>query len=162
MHKCLPKRAKHLNKKIIYNKHRRFRTSFYPDEVKILKDNVRASVTNSMSVCDNYCFCLLLFSCKCCIATACNLSTSLWFSLHETLTENLKKPTEVWVENWSHVTIVKDACPKVFNIPCVAGAVLQSASSLTDYLINKVSDPFPPDLQNIINPKPIQLESWNF
>ena len=35
----------------------------------------------------------------------------------------------------------------VFNRPRVAGAVLQSASSL----IKSLNEPFPPNLQNIIN-----------
>ena len=43
----------------------------------------------------------------------------------------------------------------LFNRPGVAEAVLQTDSSLIDY----VSHPFPPDLQNIINPKLLKLES---
>ena len=45
-----------------------------------------------------------------------------------------------------------------FNRPGVAGAVLKSASSLIYYF----SEPFPPNLQNIINHKPEELGSWNF
>ena len=43
----------------------------------------------------------------------------------------------------------------VFNRPGVAGAVLQTASSLTD----RVTDPFPPGIHNIINTKPLELDS---
>ena len=46
----------------------------------------------------------------------------------------------------------------IFNRPGVAGAVLQTASSL----IHSVGQPFPPNLQNIINHKPEELGSWNF
>ena len=46
----------------------------------------------------------------------------------------------------------------IINRPCVAGAVLQSASSFTD----SVGQPFPPNLQNIINYKPEEPGSWNF
>ena len=38
------------------------------------------------------------------------------------------------------------------NRPGVAGAVLQTPPLLTDYL----SNPFPPNLQNTINPKPLK------
>ena len=50
----------------------------------------------------------------------------------------------------------------VFNRPGVAGAVLQTASSFIHSLINSVNDPFPPNLQGIKNPKPLELRSWNF
>ena len=43
----------------------------------------------------------------------------------------------------------------LFNRPGVAGAVLQTASSFID----SVSEPFPPDIHNIINPKPLELDS---
>ena len=43
-----------------------------------------------------------------------------------------------------------------FNRPGVAGAVLQSAS-FTQSLSHSVSQPFPPNLQNIINHKPEEL-----
>ena len=46
----------------------------------------------------------------------------------------------------------------VFNRPGVVGAVLESASSL----IKSLSQPFPPNLQDIINHKPEKLSSWNF
>ena len=42
----------------------------------------------------------------------------------------------------------------LINRPGVAGAVLQTASSL----IKSVMHPFPPNLQDIINPKPLELE----
>ena len=42
----------------------------------------------------------------------------------------------------------------IFNRPCVSGAVLQTALSL-------VSHPFPPNLQDIINSRPLELESWH-
>ena len=50
----------------------------------------------------------------------------------------------------------------LFNRPCVAGAVLQSASWFIDSLIQSVIQPFPPNLQNIINPKPEELGRWHF
>ena len=46
----------------------------------------------------------------------------------------------------------------IINRPVLAGAVLQTASSLINLLIH----PFPPNLQHIINPKPLELGSWNF
>ena len=46
----------------------------------------------------------------------------------------------------------------IFNRPGVAGAVLQSPPSL----IHWPSHPFPPNLQDIINDKPLELGSWNF
>ena len=48
---------------------------------------------------------------------------------------------------------------KIFKIPGVAGAVLQTVLSFINYLIHSVRQPFPPDLQNIITPKPLELES---
>ena len=51
---------------------------------------------------------------------------------------------------------------KIINRPGVARAVLQTASSLIDWLIQSVREPFPPDLQSIITPKPLELESWFF
>ena len=42
----------------------------------------------------------------------------------------------------------------LINRPCVAGAVLQTPSSLIHSFIHKLSDPFPPTLQHIINRKP--------
>ena len=42
---------------------------------------------------------------------------------------------------------------QVINRPGVAGAVLHTASSFIDSLIQSVSQPFPPDLHNIINHK---------
>ena len=50
---------------------------------------------------------------------------------------------------------------KVFNRPIVAGAVFQTHTLLINWLINWVSQPFPPNLQNIITPKSWELESWN-
>ena len=41
-----------------------------------------------------------------------------------------------------------------FNRLDVAGAVMPC-----DYLSQSVSNPFPPDIHNILNPKPIELES---
>ena len=43
-------------------------------------------------------------------------------------------------------------CNPIFNRPGVAGAVLQSPLLLIDSFIKAVRDPFPPSLQNIINP----------
>ena len=43
----------------------------------------------------------------------------------------------------------------IFNRPDVAGAGLQTPSSLNKPL----TDPFPPNLQNIITTKPLELES---
>ena len=51
------------------------------------------------------------------------------------------------------------AQPHKFNRPCVAGAVLQTALLLIDWLIESS---FPPNLQNTINSKPKRLGSWNF
>ena len=45
--------------------------------------------------------------------------------------------------------------PHLVNRPGVAGAVLQN---LRHSLINSESQPFAPDLQNIITPKPLELE----
>ena len=47
----------------------------------------------------------------------------------------------------------------IFNRPGVAGAVLQSPLKLRYSLINSVSHPFPPSLQNIITLKQYFLES---
>ena len=47
---------------------------------------------------------------------------------------------------------------RLVNRPGVAGAVLQTASSLSEW----VSHPFPPDIHNIMTAKPLELESWNF
>ena len=44
-----------------------------------------------------------------------------------------------------------------FNRPGVAGAVLHTAL----LLIHSVTAPFPPNLQDIINPQPLELGSWN-
>ena len=44
----------------------------------------------------------------------------------------------------------------------VAGAVLQTLSSLIHSFIHSLTDAFPPDLQKIINPKPLELETWHF
>ena len=41
----------------------------------------------------------------------------------------------------------------IFNRPGVAGAVLYTASSFIDSLINSVREPFPPDLHDILNHK---------
>ena len=46
----------------------------------------------------------------------------------------------------------------IINTPGWAGAVLQTPLSLTKSL----TDAFPTDLQNIINPKPLEVGSWNF
>ena len=46
----------------------------------------------------------------------------------------------------------------IINRPGVAGAVVQTALSFIKWL----SEPFPPDIQNIIASKPLELESWNF
>ena len=51
----------------------------------------------------------------------------------------------------------------IFNRPGVAGAVLQTAS----WFVKSVSHCtlwkyLPPDIHNIINPKPLELDSWNF
>ena len=43
--------------------------------------------------------------------------------------------------------------PPLFNRPSVAGAVQQTPSSLTD----RVTHPFPPNMHNTINPKPLEL-----
>ena len=51
--------------------------------------------------------------------------------------------------------------PDIINRPGVARAVLQSASWLIHSLIQSLSQPFPPNLQNIINHKPEELGSWN-
>ena len=45
---------------------------------------------------------------------------------------------------------------KFFNRPGVAGDVLLKALSL---IIDLLSNPYPPDLQSIINPKSLDLES---
>ena len=46
-------------------------------------------------------------------------------------------------------------CPyaDIFNRPCVAEAVL------INQFIHQATDPFPPNLQNIIAPKPLELET---
>ena len=41
----------------------------------------------------------------------------------------------------------------ILNRPSVAGAVLQTPPSI----IKSVTDPFPPDIPNIISPKPLEL-----
>jgi hypothetical protein len=66
---------------------------------------------------------------------------------------NFKKNTEslIWFLS-EHVV------ESIFNRPGVAGAVLQSAS----LLIHSLSQPFLPNLQNIINHKKEKLGSWNF
>ena len=50
--------------------------------------------------------------------------------------------------------LVESGCLYVFNRPGVAGAVLQTPSSLIDSVSESVSQPFPPNLQDIINHKP--------
>ena len=50
----------------------------------------------------------------------------------------------------------------IFNKPGVARAVLKTPLSHIDWLSDWLSDPFPPNLQDIINPKPLELGSWNF
>ena len=47
--KYVQKELKNCKSKMIYNKQRMFRAPSYPKEVKFYTDNVRASVTNSMS-----------------------------------------------------------------------------------------------------------------
>ena len=47
----------------------------------------------------------------------------------------------------------------IVNRPGVAGAVLQTALSFIDSFIHSFSEPFPPDIHNIINPKPLELDS---
>ena len=49
----------------------------------------------------------------------------------------------------------------VFNRPSVAGGVLKTPSSFIDS-IDWLSYPYPPNLQHIINPKLLELWSWNF
>ena len=44
----------------------------------------------------------------------------------------------------------------IFNRLGADGALLQTASL---FLSHSFTDPFPPDLQNIITPKPLELES---
>ena len=48
----------------------------------------------------------------------------------------------------------------IFNRPGVAGAALQTPLSLINWL-TLIESPFPPNLQNIINPKPLELGTWN-
>ena len=50
----------------------------------------------------------------------------------------------------------------VINRPGVSGAVLQTALWLTDSLFHWFSHPFPPNFLDIINSKPLELESWHF
>ena len=50
----------------------------------------------------------------------------------------------------------------IFNRSGVAGAVLQTAVLLTNWVSQWGIHPFPPDLQNIIIPKPLEIGSWNF
>ena len=52
---------------------------------------------------------------------------------------------------------VMSFCFTMFNRPGVAKAVLKTPSSLIHSFINSVSHPFPPNLQNIITPKPSEL-----
>ena len=49
-------------------------------------------------------------------------------------------------------------CSVLINRPGVARAVLKTPS----LLIKSLSHPFPPDLQNMMTPKPLELGSWNF
>ena len=51
---------------------------------------------------------------------------------------------------------------QVITRPGVAGAVLLTPMSLINSLINGVSNPIPPDIQNTINLKPSKLGTWNF
>ena len=50
----------------------------------------------------------------------------------------------------------------LFTRTGVAGAALQTASSLIHSLIQSVSDPFPPNLQDTFNTKPYELGTWHF
>ena len=50
----------------------------------------------------------------------------------------------------------------LINRPGVAGAVLQTALWFIKWVSEWVSQPFPPDIQNIIASKPLELESWYF
>ena len=56
----------------------------------------------------------------------------------------------LWYKNIHWTTLV--------NRPGVAGAVLQTPL----WLIDSFSHHFPPNLQDIINPKTLELGSWNF
>ena len=54
----------------------------------------------------------------------------------------------------------------IINRPGVAGAVLQTplllrreGAFVTHLFIDTLTDPFPPNLQNIITPKPLELGS---
>ena len=83
---------------------------------------------------------------------ACVCSVASW---HQTglfwVTVSIKMMGSIFTETvnlWTHL-ILFYAC-LFFNRPGVAGAVLQLPPSL----INWLSGPFPPDLQNIITPKP--------
>ena len=49
-----------------------------------------------------------------------------------------------------------------FNRPGVAGAALQTPLTFIHTLIDSVTDPFPPNLQAIITPKPLELGSCIF
>ena len=53
--------------------------------------------------------------------------------------------------------------PHLVNIPGVAGLFYKQLHHwLTEWLIDRVIDPFPPDLQITFPPKLKELESWNF
>ena len=58
-----------------------------------------------------------------------------------------------WLQKKS--TILETLCIwEVINRPGLAGAVLQTPSSLINSVSESVSQPFPPNLQDIINHKP--------
>ena len=71
----------------------------------------------------------------------------LKFSLHHTKLKG-------WVKgNFFHTEINHTM---IIKRPGEAGAVLQTPPSLIDWLNHSVSNPFPPNLQNTINPKPLE------
>ena len=59
--------------------------------------------------------------------------------------------TSAWINKMSF-NYVKVSVTHFLTRAGVAGAVVQTASSLSDSLIH----PFPPNLQDIINPKPLE------
>ena len=68
-----------------------------------------------------------------------------------------KKRLSVGADWW--IVCYQRGVPCLVKKPGVAGATLQTALSLIHQLIHSFSHLFPPNLQNIITPKPIKLES---
>ena len=56
--------------------------------------------------------------------------------------------------------LIKITCTLFWQTPCKWGC--STYRFLIQSFTDRVSHPFPPDIENIINPKPLKLLSWHF